>query len=323
MTTYQGLCELSQQIPAKVLETRVVLTGIKKKYEKPNRSIKRHKDALESCYSEIEKREKGAREQGERAGDKGAEAKPRCSTPDYFGKVDQAKIDTITNEHRKVQREHMAVLLLQRLLRGRAMQNRMFEGKEKRLSLIDELRMTEEWKANAEQEKEKALIQAYQDRVLDGTSEGILGTVVSQTLDKLSKELVRYKQERKIAAMVKLAERKRRMREAEESGRRQAEQLLREREDKLFKSIMGAHQSTVDSYITSILSRTLDKATSERGLQEAMIKADKLNKMVDTIEAKMNTPDQIVKDIVSSFLIPDIQRSKLQKMRMNYLFIYL
>merc|ERR1719473_2442236 len=36
-----------------------------------------------------------------------------------------------------------AVLLLQRLIRGRAQQNMMFEGKEKRLDLINELRLTE------------------------------------------------------------------------------------------------------------------------------------------------------------------------------------
>ena len=32
-----------------------------------------------------------------------------------------------------------AVILLQRLLRGRAAQNNMYEGKEKRLALIEEL----------------------------------------------------------------------------------------------------------------------------------------------------------------------------------------
>jgi hypothetical protein len=40
-----------------------------------------------------------------------------------------------------------SVILLQRLMRGRAHQNMMFEGKEKRLDLIAELRATEEWKA--------------------------------------------------------------------------------------------------------------------------------------------------------------------------------
>jgi len=42
----------------------------------------------------------------------------------------------------------------------------------------------------------------------------------------LSNELVRFKQERRIAAMVHMAAQDRRRREAEESGRRQAEMIL-------------------------------------------------------------------------------------------------
>jgi len=74
----------------------------------------------------------------------------------------------------------------------------MFEGKEKRLDLISELRATEEWKAASDLEEEKVLIENYQERVLDGVSEALQAGVISQTLDHLSKELVRFKQERRI-----------------------------------------------------------------------------------------------------------------------------
>lgn len=116
-----------------------------------------------------------------------------------------------------------AVILLQRLLRGRAMQNMMFEGKEKRLDLIAELRATEDWKRASNNDEERNLIENYQERVLDGVSEALQADIISKTMDNLSKELVRLKQERRIAGMVRLAEDVRRKREAEESGRRQAE----------------------------------------------------------------------------------------------------
>ena len=111
----------------------------------------------------------------------------------------------------------------------------MFEGKEKRLDLIAELRATEEWKAASDLEEEKVLIENYQERVLDGASEALQAAIIVSTMDHLSKELVRFKQERRIAAMVRLAEDVRRRREAEESGRRQAEQVLRKREDVLYQ----------------------------------------------------------------------------------------
>ncbi len=56
------------------------------------------------------------------------------------------------------------MILLQRLMRGRAHQNMMFEGTEKRLDLIAELRATEEWKAasqDANQDEERAIIENY------------------------------------------------------------------------------------------------------------------------------------------------------------------
>ena len=58
-------------------------------------------------------------------------------------------------------------------MRGRAKQNMMFEGKEKRLDLIAELRATEEWKSSSENQEEKALIEKYQERVLDGAAEAL------------------------------------------------------------------------------------------------------------------------------------------------------
>lgn len=56
--------------------------------------------------------------------------------------------------------------------------------------------------------------------MLDGVAEAVQSEIIARSLDNLSKELVRLKQERKIAAMVRIAEDVRRRREAEESGRR-------------------------------------------------------------------------------------------------------
>lgn len=147
-------------------------------------------------------------------------------------------------------------------MRGRAKQNMMFEGKEKRLDLIAELRATEEWKAASEFQEDKALIENYQERVIDGTAEALQAEVISKTLDTLSKELVRLKQERKIAAMVRIAEDMRRKREAEESGRRQGEAILRQREDVLYQELMSVHQGTVDSYLQNIMINTIDNTSS-------------------------------------------------------------
>lgn len=210
-------------------------------------------------------------------------------------------------------RIYKSALLLQRLIRGRDQQDIMFEGKEKRLDLIVELRITEEWSKASDNQTEKNLIQNYQERVIDGVAEGLQAQVIAATMDTLSKELVRFKQERKIAAMVHMAEQDRRRREAEESGRRQAEQILSQREDFLFKELMSVHQGRVDNYLQNIISNTVDDASTKQAYDEAQLKVQRLNKILDKMEEKRNKPQSIVKDLMSSFLIPDIQRRKIQR----------
>jgi hypothetical protein len=63
------------------------------------------------------------------------------------------------------------------------------------------------------------------------------GEAVGDMLDYLSKELIRLQEERRIAAFAMLAERQRRLREAEESGLRQVEERRRREQDEMFKQV--------------------------------------------------------------------------------------
>merc|ERR1719213_1123955 len=182
--------------------------------------------------------------------------------------------------------QEAAVLLLQRIIRGRAYQNLMFEGKEKRLDLINELRAAERFAETATTVEEKGYIDQLRNKAFEGVLESIQGSVISSTLDQLSKELLRFQQERRIAAMVSLAERDRQLRQAQESGRRQAEERLREREE-MFRQVMGVHQGTVDSYLEEVLTNTVEQAAQSRALTEARLKAAKINQVVDTLEASV------------------------------------
>jgi len=188
-----------------------------------------------------------------------------------------------------------------------------FEGKEKRLDLIAELRATEEWKKHSETQEEHMLIDNYQERIMDGVAEAVQASVISKTMDTLSKELVRLKQERRIDAMVRLAENERRKREAEESGKRQAEQVLRDRQDVLYGELMKVHQGSVDSYLQSVIMKTIDNTSSLQAYHEAKLKVSKINDFLDKVEKKSNKPEVIIKDLVSSFLIPDVERKKVER----------
>ena len=62
--------------------------------------------------------------------------------------------------------------------------------------------------------------------------------MLGRQLDFLNKELIRLQEERRVSAFVMLAERQRRIREAEESGERQREERMRRIEDEIFKQMM-------------------------------------------------------------------------------------
>lgn len=59
----------------------------------------------------------------------------------------------------------------------------------------------------------------------------------------------------RISALAHLAVRERRLREAQEAGTRQAEEMLRERENAAFRNAMGLHNQTVDSYLQAIIEK--------------------------------------------------------------------
>lgn len=74
---------------------------------------------------------------------------------------------------------------------------------------------------------------------------GVSGGVIVDMLDFLSKELARLQEERRIHAFTLLAERDRRIREAEESGKRQIEERRRREEDEIFKQVHLKERSLI------------------------------------------------------------------------------
>merc|ERR1719461_1741741 len=71
--------------------------------------------------------------------------------------------------------QEAAVLLLQRIIRGRAYQNEMFEGKEKRLDLINELRAAERFAETSTTIEERRYAEQLKDKAFDGVLESVQG----------------------------------------------------------------------------------------------------------------------------------------------------
>ena len=106
-------------------------------------------------------------------------------------------------------------------------------------------------------------------------------------------------EERRVHAFLLLAERQRRMREAEESGQRQREERMRRIHDELFKQVyynsiyahgviltqlsdmplqtVHVHAGTVDSYLEEVILHAMESTADQQARLEVRRQADTIN----------------------------------------------
>nr|XP_036868925.1 cilia- and flagella-associated protein 91 [Manis javanica] len=247
--------------------------------------------------------------------------KPKVTTTKAGFLKRGARLDHELAEIHKEEDIEMAVIYLQKLLRGRVVQNMMFEGKEKRLELIQELRTSHALQEDDRlvQKAEKQAILALQRQrdlhehkvlLVENHLAGLEGSVLADMFDFLSKELVRLQEERRIHAFAMLAERQRRMREAQESGRRQVEQRRLQEEDQIFKEVIKVHKGTVTSYLEDLILNTEENTADEQARAEIEKMAEEINDIAYEMESRRThlQSEEIVAELVYSFLIPEVQK---------------
>uniref|UniRef100_A0A8D3B493 Cilia- and flagella-associated protein 91 n=1 Tax=Scophthalmus maximus TaxID=52904 RepID=A0A8D3B493_SCOMX len=180
----------------------------------------------------------------------------------------------------------LAVIHLQRLLRGRSVQCEMFEGKENNLDLIQELRTVhalqreEQELQGADRRVVIALKKQRDDHRHEASRAGVVGVELESLFDTLSKELIRLQEERRIHAFTLLAERERRLREAEESGRRQVEERKRREEEEIYRQVVQIHQETVELYLEDVILGTVEQTADQQAREEIRKRAKEINDIV-------------------------------------------
>ncbi|KAM9299894.1 LOW QUALITY PROTEIN: cilia- and flagella-associated protein 91 [Morus bassanus] len=318
LNTFAGLCELEASLPDSV--TQVKVKAPKPKYTTTKTGFIKRSARLEMELAQVH----------QALLEKKNKVKEPKTPLHFLEKVEKPvpRPPTPILEKPSIEEEEteLAVICLQKLLRGRAIQNTMFEEKEKRLELIQELRTT-----HALQEDGQLLLKAEEQMTLALQKQRDLqmhklssvenhlareeGRVLANIFDFLSKELVRLQEERKIHAFVMLAERQRRMREAEESGRRQVEERQRQEEDEIFKQVVKVHQSTIDSYLEDIILSSMENTAEEQAREEIQRMAVEINDIAYEMESRRTRlqSEEIVAELVYDFLIPEAEKMSVRE----------
>ncbi|XP_030809137.1 cilia- and flagella-associated protein 91 [Camarhynchus parvulus] len=313
LNTFAGLCELEKSAPPSIFPIKI-------KAPKPKCII------TKTGYIKRSGRLEVALAQVHQALLEKKKAKEPKKPPPVCEKVESPvpKPPTLILEKPSIEEEEidLAVICLQKLLRGRALQNMIFEGKERHLDLIQELRTT-----HALQEDGQLLVKAQKQMTLSlqrqhesqmkqlSALERDLATVegraLANILDFLAKELLRLQEEQKIHALLMLAERQRRMREAEESGRRQLEEMRRHEEDELFRQVVDVQDRTIDTYLEDVILSSMERTAEEQAREEVQKRAVEINDIAYEMESRRTRlqSEEIVAELVYNFLIPEAEKN--------------
>jgi hypothetical protein len=179
------------------------------------------------------------------------------------------------------QQKYAAVVLLQRLLRGRKVQIEMLDGMETKAELIQELRESIEHSSlrtdfskvgnqhseMIEESKEDNKVQVIKQHVdnstcfqEDQTAAGLLmGGLLTTSLVYLDQERVRREELNSIHASIQAIRMVRRIRECEESGRRQAEEEKYRLEEALLRERTTIAQPTARYFVQELLQHSVER----------------------------------------------------------------
>nr|XP_023022297.1 cilia- and flagella-associated protein 91-like [Leptinotarsa decemlineata] len=222
------------------------------------------------------------------------------------------------------EQKYQAAILLQKVIKGRAAQIMIYEGRDTCKELILELKHSvgllraqkeektkQKFKVKAQQREE--CIQLNMVQRLQGSLGKLQGAVVGTLLDFLNKELRRLLEERKAHAMCLLNERERYIREAAEGGRRQKELRRRREHDEMFKQIVKVTQESVDVYLQDIITEGMEFASNEEANEYVLKLAQKIEKETDEAYKKAHTTstdkqDEMIADLILHFVLPDVEK---------------
>ncbi|XP_030614578.1 cilia- and flagella-associated protein 91 isoform X2 [Archocentrus centrarchus] len=305
LDTYEGLQELELQLSASVLKPEV-----KKTKSKLIKDIMKPPDSR--AVQLVKKYKALKEEQDMKKAVKASHFLLRKEKP-----IPHPPTPTVEERPEGEEEKELAVIFLQKLLRGRRIQYEMVKGKEEHRDLIQELRTVHALKRE-EQEQQKAnkghimMLKKQRDKhgLKEASQAGVVGAELEQVFDTLSKELIHLQEERKVHAFTLLAERDRRLREAEESGRRQVEERKRIKEDEIFRQVVQVHQETVDLYLEDIILGSSEHIADQQTREEIHKRAKELNDIAYAIEESRDNlqSEEIVSELVYSFLIPEVKK---------------
>jgi hypothetical protein len=185
---------------------------------------------------------------------------------------------------------------------------------ENQRQLIRELRTVEalrEVEEKTETEEERQAAESARRHLEEAAT--VEGKIAGEMLHFLNYQLLRRLEERRIDAMMMLAERQRRRREAAETAQREQELKRQAIEDEAFRRIMGANYETAESYLESIINGSIHTAAAMLATEIAKRDAEKITKFTTTAANRQGDDTLVARDLVAAFLFPEVEKETIRR----------
>eukprot|EP01062_Namystynia_karyoxenos_P010807 TRINITY_DN1384_c0_g5_i1.p1 TRINITY_DN1384_c0_g5~~TRINITY_DN1384_c0_g5_i1.p1 ORF type:complete len:654 (+),score=261.16 TRINITY_DN1384_c0_g5_i1:140-2101(+) len=234
-------------------------------------------------------------------------ATPRLVRPDTPTLVLQGDQDEEKEE---------ALILLQRLLRGRAVQNEFFEGKERCNGLITELQAASKAKESEAEWRQQRAVAAYAQRQKDmvqGVIDQVQGDIIFGTLDYLNKELTRQREAAKFDALRQQAETVRQQREEAELSRRREEAAKRAREDEQYRQLLAVTDYSVATLLEQATEEAIRATAYEQAVEEqvrAQREEAQKRRAEEAAAGDQLQRERTVVDLMLGFVIPQVAKER-------------
>ncbi|KEG09855.1 hypothetical protein DQ04_04531050 [Trypanosoma grayi] len=200
-----------------------------------------------------------------------------------------------------------ACILLQRLLRGRAVQNDFFDGKERCRGLIEELQAASNAKyAERSPEKKKEDAEAKRrEGIADSVADVAQGDIIVDTLDYLFHELTRRQDLSALEDLRSEAEAVRAEREAKEAELRAQERILHDKEAVQYAAYTRAIDDVVECYAHQLYTTAAEECAMEEAIGAECSRLESIPRP----SFNLSTPDgteNVVCDMLDSFVLPTV-----------------
>ena len=205
-----------------------------------------------------------------------------------FEPIKHAKVAQIIKP--KEIEKHHAILLLQRILRGRKVQNEMYKGKQMNQALIKKLRLIEQGLSHQKKDlNQQDLMKTNEENI-----NVFQGSIISEALDFIAKEAIRNEQEK----MLHLAEVAKQTNVLEKLKKLVEDKLnIYLEKNKKICLLNDEYESTATSYLNELIPEAINTLAN-----------NKANAYYQEANEYKNNDQEIVDDIIHNFLFKEVKR---------------